>query len=278
MDSCQAQGTNGPVISTPTAPIEIRPCSGYAELDACVDLQGEVWGYDERDIIPRRLFVVAQRIGGQVFGAFTSPSSQASSHMIGFAMALPAWASHRPGQNPLYLHSHMLAVSYGARNTGVGRRLKLAQREEALSRGITRMEWTFDPLESKNAFLNIHRLGVIIRSYSPDFYGPSSSALQAGLQTDRMHAEWLLDSDRVVGTIAGQPPAAPRIVQTVELPASLGNWKKSDQERGRAVEVQARNRELFMEAFRRGRVIVGFHTDAEGNGIYDLAESDAFSV
>lgn len=260
------------------AAIEIRPCSGYAELDACVDLQGEVWGYEERDIIPRRLFVVAQRIGGQVFGAF-SQTTQESSQMIGFAMALPAWAFHHAGQNPLYLHSHMLAVLPGWRNSGIGRRLKLAQREEALSRGITRMEWTFDPLESKNAFLNIHRLGVIVRSYTPDFYGPSSSSLQAGLQTDRMHAEWLLDSDRVVRMTEGQSPAAQQqIVQSVELPADLGKWKQSETDRDRAAEVQARNRDLLMRAFEMGRVIVGFHTDAAGNGFYDLADSEAVSV
>ena len=257
-----------------TGGVEIRQCSGYAELDACVDLQGGVWGYEERDIIPRRLFVVAQRIGGQVFGAFLRAGSDAGK-MVGFAMSLPAWATHHSGQNPLYLHSHMLAVLPEWRNAGIGRKLKLAQREEALARGITRMEWTFDPLEGKNAFLNIHRLGVIIRSYTPDFYGPSTSSLQAGLQTDRMHAEWLLDSDRVKRLSSGKTAIMPEIVQSILLPGQVAGWKLSPDDHGRAVDVQTRNRELFQQAFQRGRVIVGFHTDAEGNGFYDLAESAA---
>ncbi len=252
--------------------IQIRPCTGYTELDACVSLQEQVWGYEERDIIPRRLFVVAQRIGGQVFGAFEAAPLTGSGRMVGFAMGLPAWATHHPGDSPLYLHSHMLAVSEQWRNQGIGRRLKLAQREEALSRGIKRMEWTFDPLESKNAYLNIHRLGAIVRSYSPDFYGSTSSSLQSGLQTDRMHAEWLLDSERVLRVVEDLPIARPKTVQRIVVPAALPAWRRTSEGCVRAAAVQACNRELLLEAFRNGRVVVGFDLDEEGNGVYNLAE------
>jgi predicted GNAT superfamily acetyltransferase len=243
----------------------IRPCSGFAELDSCVDLQEQVWGYEEREVIPRKLFIVAQRIGGQVFGAFPSSDTLVSSAMIGFAMGLPAIHG-----DSIYLHSHMLAVLPEWRNAGVGRALKLAQREEALSRGILKMEWTFDPLEVKNAYLNIARLGAIVRSYTPDFYGPSTSSLQAGLQTDRMHAEWFLDSERVHAILAGQPHTLPRPVRTVTVPAHLPEWKRT--ETHRAAEVQAANREVFLRAFQNGLAVVGFTRDDQGNGIYQLAE------
>ena len=104
----------------------------------------------------------------------------------------------------------MLAVREAYRNRGLGAQLKLEQRREALSRGIRHMEWTFDPLEIKNAFLNIHRLGAIARSYRVDFYGVSSSRLQGGLPTDRLLAEWELDSPRVQAILAGRPAADAR--------------------------------------------------------------------
>lgn len=148
--------------------IEIRPLTTLEQFERCVVLQLEVWGYSDGDLIPRRVFLVAQRIGGQVLGAFDGDT------IVGFAMALPGY---RNGHS--YLHSHMLAVLSDYRNAGLGRRLKLAQREDAIARGFDLMEWTFDPLEIKNAHLNIARLGAISRRYKEDFYGPSSSPCRA---------------------------------------------------------------------------------------------------
>ena len=120
-------------MNLPASPILIRPCQGFEELAACVQLQVDVWGYGDRDVVPRRVFIVGQKIGGQVIGAFdtglpgTSPQGDADS-LVGFAMALPGISGGRP-----YLHSHMLAVNPDYRNQGIGRRLKLFQREEALA-------------------------------------------------------------------------------------------------------------------------------------------------
>ena len=121
--------------------------------------------------------------------------------MVGFAMSLPGVKTGKnstDGNPQPYLHSHMLAVRDRYRNRGLGAQLKLEQRREALSRGIRLMEWTFDPLEIKNAYLNIHKLGAIVRSYYVNFYGVSSSRLQGGLPTDRLVAEWYLDSTESV--------------------------------------------------------------------------------
>ncbi|HEX4068209.1 MAG TPA: GNAT family N-acetyltransferase [Acidobacteriaceae bacterium] len=250
----------------------LRSAQGFDELEACVRLQIETWGYDETDVIPRRLFTVAQRIGGQAIGAFEGP------RMVGMAMSLPGVkAPKADGTLPApYLHSHMLAVSPGHRNLGIGRRLKLYQREEALSRGIGLMEWTFDPLEIKNAFLNIHRLGVIVRSYTPNFYGVSSSRLQGGLPTDRLHAEWWMESERVKAILHGTPTQPQEIQETIQVPKAISEWKASSVPEAEAV--QAENRRRFLDAFARGLAVVGFRVDAEGNGIYELARTQTTGV
>lgn len=246
------------------SPVSIRACSSFSELDACVDIQEQVWGYEERDIIPRRLFVVAQRIGGQIFGAFRHLDHQ--EQLIAFAMALPGVRNTTP-----YLHSHMLAVLPAWRNAGIGRKLKLAQRDDALAKGFKLMEWTFDPLEIKNAFLNIHRLGVIVRSYTPDFYGPLHSELQAGLQSDRLHAEWWLDSPHVERVLAeGASLPAADVVETIAVTHQVASWKASPAERHHAAALQAANRAKLLAAFAIGLVIAGFTRDHEGNGFYQL--------
>jgi predicted GNAT superfamily acetyltransferase len=243
--------------------VVMRSCVGFEELDECVRLQVETWGYDETDVIPRRLFTVAQRIGGQVIGAFEGQ------RLVGFAMSLPG-VKERAGAAPVpYLHSHMLAVTPQYRNVGIGRRLKLFQRDEALSRGFTLMEWTFDPLEIKNAFLNIHRLGAMVRSYTQNFYGVSSSRLQGGLPTDRLHAEWWMDSNRVRAILSGSPNAPLEILETIVVPKAVSEWKATGV--SRAIGVQAENRDRFLDAFSRGLAVVGFRVDDEGNGTYELA-------
>ncbi|HEY6448207.1 MAG TPA: GNAT family N-acetyltransferase [Acidobacteriaceae bacterium] len=247
-------------------PIVLRACEGFDELAACVELQVQTWGYNDGDVIPRRMFTVAQRIGGQVIGAF-DPNQQ----MIGFAMSLPGTkAAKKPGSPPRpYLHSHMLAVLPPYRNAGIGRRLKLYQRVEALSRGIQLMEWTFDPLEIKNAFLNIHRLGVIVRSYTSNFYGVSSSRLQAGLPTDRLHAEWWMDSARVEAILNDSSPPQLQILETITVPKAVSKWKAASV--SQALALQTENRRRFESAFARGLTVTGFRVDSEGNGMFELA-------
>ncbi len=249
--------------------IDLRACSGFDELEACVQLQIETWEMDASEIFPRKAFLLAQKIGGQVIGAFDTDIDGGPDSLIGFVLSWPG-AKTMDGVSQPYLHSHMLAVRESYRNRGVGARLKLAQRSEALSRGIRRMEWTFDPLEIKNAFLNIHKLGAISRRYEVNFYGVSSSRLQGGLPTDRLVAEWQLDSPRVMAAAEGSRTAELNIEERILVPASIYEWKASEAGRERALAVQLENRAKFLNAFARGLAVVGFSRDAEGNGVFEL--------
>ncbi|HUS18947.1 MAG TPA: GNAT family N-acetyltransferase [Terriglobales bacterium] len=254
------------MTSTPTAQADsiiIRKCSDIEEFNACVELQKEVWKFDDIDVIPQRMFTVADKIGGQVIGAFSGEQ------LVGFALAIPG---NRNGH--LYLHSHMLAVRDEFRNAGLGRRMKLAQRGDALARGFELMEWTFDPLEIKNAYLNIERLGAIARRYNVNQYGISSSPLQGGLPTDRLVAEWWLKSKRVEAKMAtGDAPSFSTSL-IIDVPAEIYQWKANPEQRGRAKEIQLRNRKAFLEAFDHDLVVLGYERDTEGNGRFQLGTWD----
>jgi len=258
--------------------ILLRACHGHDELEACVQLQIETWGYDDSDVIPRKAFLVGQKIGGQVIGAFDTdlPGAAPEGHpesLVGFAMSLPG-VKTGAGEPQAYLHSHMLAVRDSYRNRGLGAELKLEQRREALSRNIRLMEWTFDPVEIKNAHLNIHKLGAVVRRYYVNFYGVSSSRLQGGLPTDRLVAEWNLDSPRVTAILDGRSPTAYAISERIEVPASIYLWKASDKDRERAIAVQLENRRRFQEAFARGLAVLGFVRDEDGNGVFELGSPE----
>ena len=163
------------------------------DLIPCERLQEAVWKFDKSDIIPPRFMRVLCIHGGFAMGAFDGDT------MIGFVFGVPAIHYGRPSQ-----HSHMLAVLPEYRNHNIGYKLKIAQREEALSRNIDLITWAFDPLQSRNAHLNVNKLGVIACSYDINLYGESSSSkLHSGLGTDRLLAEWWLISDKVK-TIIGR--------------------------------------------------------------------------
>jgi predicted GNAT superfamily acetyltransferase len=184
-------------------------------------------------------------------------------------MAIPGTRGGRP-----YLHSHMLAVRTAYRNYGLGRSLKLAQRDDALARGFELIEWTFDPLEIKNAHLNLVRLGAISRRYSVNHYGFSSSPLQGGLPTDRLVAEWWLNSTRVVALLEQNRAPQFEIEKKISVPVQIYEWKASDSDRLKAAEVQKRNREQFLSAFSKGLAALGYERDAEGNGSFLLGRWD----
>jgi predicted GNAT superfamily acetyltransferase len=246
-----------------TDSVLLRRCHGIEDFRACVALQKEVWNFTDAELVPLRMFVVADKVGGQIMGAFDGDV------LVGFALSVPGT---RTGH--VYLHSHMLAVRKDHRNSGLGRRLKLMQREDALARSIALIEWTFDPLEIKNAYLNIEKLGAIARRYNINQYGITSSPLQGGLPSDRLIAEWWLKSRRVE-TLLATGKNLPMVAESsIEVPAQIYDWKAAPETRGQAQQVQERNREQFLRAFSRGLAVVGYERDATGNGTFLLGYWD----
>lgn len=225
--------------------IEIRQLSGLDEFPDVVRLQQAIWGFDDIELLPLRFLVVVCKVGGHVFGAYDG------AEMAGFCFAIPGI---KPGGLP-YLHSHMLGVLPEYHNAGIGRRLKLRQRDEALLRGIDLIEWTFDPLELKNAFLNIEKLGAIVRRYYPNQYGTTSSPLHGGLPTDRCIAEWWIGTPRVRSILAGEAVAR-NPQERISYPADIARIRTEDPARAR--EIQAANADRFLRAFENGLAVTGF--------------------
>jgi predicted GNAT superfamily acetyltransferase len=196
-----------------------------------------------------------------VIGAFEGGGGE----MSGFALAIPG---ARGGHS--YLHSHMLAVRKQHQNAGLGRRIKLFQRDDALARGFELIEWTFDPLEIKNAYLNIEKLGAIARRYAVNQYGITSSPLQGGLPSDRLVAEWWLKSKRVEILLQTGKKTLVETQITISVPAQIYDWKASPATRDRAKEVQDRNRGHFVKAFSDGLAVLGYERDQQGSGKFLL--------
>lgn len=165
-----------PVLS---GAISIRQVATQREFRACVDLQVAVWGAAYTDIVPASLLQVVGYTGGLVLGAFTADDT-----LVGFLFGLTG-----PRNGEIVHWSHMLGVHDAARNLGVGRRLKEAQRAALAAMGVRRISWSFDPLVAKNAFLNFNRLGARVTAYVPNMYGASTSDLHLGLDTDRLVVE-----------------------------------------------------------------------------------------
>lgn len=239
-------------------PITIRPCTTHPEYHECVRLQVAVWNFEPLEVVSSHILVVAAETGGQVLGAFVDD------RMIGFAQA---FAAGREGK--LYLHSHMVAVLPEYQNHGIGRMLKLAQRDNALSRGIDRIEWTFDPMQTLNAYFNLVKLGAVVRRYIPDFYGPSSSPLHANLPTDRLVAEWHLNSDRVRQSL-DNAPVIPSHGTSVGVPRDFAELRKLQP--SKAAEVQANVRRQLAGYFAKGFAATGFSVNAT-EGRYLLQET-----
>jgi predicted GNAT superfamily acetyltransferase len=211
--------------------IAIRELGTHEELREVVALQKTIWGFEDADLLPFRMLVVATKIGGQLLGALDGD------RMIAFCLAIPGLKA----DGSPYLHSHMLGVLAEYRNHGVGRQLKLRQRDDALARGIDLIEWTFDPLEIKNAHFNVERLGAIVRRYLRNQYGASSSPLHGGLPTDRLIAEWWIR----------RPREKAEVMERISIPADI----PADNTEARTMQSEIAGQ--FESCFGRGLAVIG---------------------
>jgi len=218
----------------------IRPLTDIAEFEQCVNLSRECFGMADLDLLPKRFFVVLNSIGGLVLGALDGDT------VVGFLNTMPAIRDGVP-----YWYSQVMAVSRDYWNSGIATQLKLAQRDHARQRGIKRIEWTFDPRESKNAYFNLEKLGAIVRRYHVNYYGEISSALHSGLDSDRVVAEWWIDQPRV--TRGG--------VRRLFIPADIQSLKR--QSLDSAKDVEKRVREQFLKNLQDDYFAAGFERTDE---------------
>jgi predicted GNAT superfamily acetyltransferase len=185
----------------------VRDLDGIDEFREAVGFQESIWGRGFSERVPASLMKVTRRLGGVVAGAFTPDG-----RMVGFVYGMTG-----PEEGRLIHWSDILAVSPEIRDRGIGRLLKGYQRRRVLQGGVTLMRWTFDPLESRNAYLNLGHLGALVREYAVDMYGDSDSPLHRGLGTDRFVVSWELDTSRVEARLAGERPPSSGDFQGLEV-------------------------------------------------------------
>lgn len=234
--------------------IEIRECESLEELAACVDLQREVFALPEIEISPVRHFVVTKNAGGFTLGAYSNGK------LIGFVLSVPAVLR---GERAFY--SHMTAVSAEFQGSGIGAKLKWDQRERALTEGVKHIKWTFEPWKARNAYFNLEKLGATVVEYQPNFYGTdystaSTGGEKIGLASDRLFAEWQLDSEKVQRLAAKEKfVQSDRPVRMIEI---VGDWAGLvEGSTHKALAEQARIRKEFEESFADGLICRGFVRD-----------------
>jgi predicted GNAT superfamily acetyltransferase len=225
--------------------IIIRECTTLDEFDSCVSLQRKVFALPDLEISPRRHLVVSKRAGGWILGAFVDDE------LIGFVHHLVGTRDHK-----IIGYSHMMAVAAEYQGKGVGALLKWAQRERAIKEGVDFITWTWDPMMARNAYFNLNKLGVEVRSYAVNFYGTDygpqlneETNRRPGIDSDRLFAEWNLLSPRVEKLSLGQEDLIPDVNPTkiIKTPPDWQNLVKHDPARAR--QEQLRVRKEFQEAF-----------------------------
>jgi len=248
--------------------VVIRDIQSLDEVRVVEELQKEIWGLADRDITPLTHLVAVKETGGQLIGAFDGQT------LIGFVYG---FAAVEGGQ--MSHHSHMLAVKPSYRNVDVGYRLKLAQRERALAQGITRITWTFDPLQSLNAYFNFCKLGVVSDTYRVDFYGAETSSFLHRIGTDRLWVTWLLESGRVRQRLEHGPPRRLDLSEGIsddkafiEIPEDINAAQRHHPED--AVHWREATRRAFTEALASGFLVEDFFRQTRGEqsvGVYVLS-------
>lgn len=238
--------------------IVIRPVDSFAELRAVEEMQKEVWGVPDLDVVPMTHLVATMAAGGVLLGAFDQKV------LVGFVYGFVA---QEDGE--IAHHSHMLAVTHAYRNYNLGYKLKLAQREAVLAQGINLITWTFDPLQSLNAYFNFAKLGVIADRYLIDFYGEDAASFLHQTGTDRFWVKWILSSERVSNRLSktevSQEEPADKLL--IEIPSDINTVQRDSPELAR--EWRERTRRAFTEALAEGYVVVDFYRRAN-EGVYIL--------
>jgi len=235
---------------------EIRECTSVSELSECVALQREVFALPEIEISPVRHFIVTRNAGGFTLGAF------AEKKLIGFVLSVAAFFG-----NERFFYSHMTAVKKDYQSYGIGAKLKWAQREQALAKGANFIKWTFQPVQARNAFFNLEKLGATIRHYEPNFYGTDYSTVgdqteKLGLDSDRLFAEWHLESEKVKRLAIGENfVETDEIVKSIVIPTDWNNLVNINLQK--AIAEQTRVKREFQTAFAEKLICRKFERDEQ---------------
>jgi len=241
-----------------TAAVTIQPIDDVANMRAVEELQKEVWGIPDIEVVPLTQLVAAKEAGGTLIGAYDADV------LVGFVYGFPSFEYGQAAH-----HSHMLAVKTAYRNLDLGRKLKLAQREQVMAQGITVMTWTFDPLQSLNAHFNFRKLGVVADRYLPDFYGAEAASFLHQTGTDRLWVSWWLTSAHVKRTISGDRTDLPGDI-SIEIPGDINSLQQQDSRS--ALKWREETRSAFTEAIAAGYKVVGFVREKDA-GRYLLRKS-----
>lgn len=243
----------------------IRPFRRVEEHYECEALQEAVWG---GGALAAHMTITLCRHGGVAIGAFDAATGQ----MIGCVAGLLSPAHHPGTTNGLSHHSHIAAVLPAHQGRGIGEALKRAQADWCRANSLNLMTWTVDPLEARNARLNIGKLGCICRTYLVNCYGQMNDALNAGIASDRFEVEWWLDRqtqrDGVPGSAGWQPDAL-----RIDIPSDFQTMKHVD--RAGAIQARLQTRKEFLQAFADGFVVVGFESDG-GHARFVLKKPQAY--
>jgi len=235
--------------------IKVRECSTIDDFETCISLQREAFGLPDVELSPRRHFIVSRAAGGWTLGAFVDD------RLIGFVHHLVAFR----GNNEIIGYSHMMAVAREFQNCGVGAILKWAQRSRALDEGRSFIRWTWDPMQARNAHFNLNRLGAVVRKYAINFYGTDyarSTANQAsapGIDSDRLIAEWELNSDQVAQLSKGNSVQLPSPDSEIAIPADWLGLINTDPLKARSEQLRVRDE--FARALADGLVAKSFVRD-----------------
>lgn len=236
--------------------INVRRCETLEELDACVKLQKEVFHLPDLEVSPRRHLVVTISAGGFILGAF------AAEKLVGFVLSVPGFLGEKR-----FFYSHMTAVAEDFQSFGIGARLKWAQREESLKENVKFIKWTFHPYQARNAFFNLEKLGATIKSYAPNYYGtdyPNANTAnkKIGLDSDRLFADWHLESEKVVARLKGEDfPESGEVIKTIEISNDWNEIVKKNP--ASAIAEQRRIKDEFQKAFAENLICRSFQRDRE---------------
>lgn len=240
--------------------IAIRECSSIEDFQQCIELERAVWKDDDIGIMPIRLYMISKACNAPTIGAFES-----SGRMVGFVHTMIAVMDKH-----VVYHSHLAAVLEDLRHQDIGFRMKLAQRQHAMKAGVPLIIWTFDPLQSRNAHLNINKLGAIVRRYEVNHYSEGlSTVFDSGVPSDRIFAEWWVSSAHVESALAGNRPNVGDPSESVLIPEDINRVRSVEEH----LKWRIRVRENFQNALAGSLIVRGFER-ADGTSRYLLGADE----